>query len=536
MDGNLPLGLVADVDGDLVASHADDATGTTSPGLTASQALLKERGKILFGAGRARPLRVTDSLGYPLGDVDCCATAYPRLVPALARAPCARICHQLRFMRRPRTALDGFARGVDQRRVGRRPQRRVARTCRARRARSISPGERCDVGRLAAPASSGARRRARSPALAIEKDLHRRHSGTRRCRCRALPSPRHRPHPCARCSATRRSRTTGTRGHSATPARRPRRCGSRCETSRAVDDACRPPSAHEAPTAGRSHSAASACAIVQGDAAAVVRARRRHDTSRPCRRSYSRGARPGAGSTVLFPAPAGPSMATTIRRSSTLDRRAESGEAREESRERSRHARRIVDARRRARRRVPTTANAMAMRWSSQASTRPPCSGLPSRPRSTNPSAVTRISAPSVPSCASAARRSLSLTRSSATPRMRISPSAKRRHGRSSTSSMAVGDHSCRRRSCHAGATPARADRRAARPPRHARPPDADVGSHATQDLGAPIRVGCSPTPHAHLRAPYQHAANSSERRRGSDRPAPGPRTPAALPAGTGPP
>src|SRR5262249_28469769 len=86
------------------------------------------------------------------------------------------------------------------------------------------------------------------------------------------------------------------------------------------------------------------------------------------------------------------------------------------------HAGSVISTPRSARR--PATAKAMAMRWSPTAWTRPPRRRPPPRPRRVSPSSETRMATPSGASCSSAARRSLSFTRSSLAPVIRVSPSA----------------------------------------------------------------------------------------------------------------
>src|SRR5262249_39264982 len=56
VDGNGALALVADIDGDAVASDPNHPAGDDVTGLRALQALLEEGGKVLFGSGHGTGL------------------------------------------------------------------------------------------------------------------------------------------------------------------------------------------------------------------------------------------------------------------------------------------------------------------------------------------------------------------------------------------------------------------------------------------------------------------------------------------------
>src|SRR5262245_31935081 len=157
--------------------------------------------------------------------------------------------------------------------------------------------------------------------------------------------------------------------------------------------------------------------------------------------------------------------------------------------------------------RRPATANAMAMRWSPAASMRPPRSVPPPSPRSVSPSPETSIATPSGASCSSAARRSLSFTRSSPAPLIRVSPSASAAAiARRGSSSIAAGTSST------AMLVPCRRDARTTRSPRgspaSSRRPSMRTSAPMRRRMwSAPVRVGLSPTPRSRTSEPGTRSA-----------------------------
>src|SRR5262249_17509914 len=79
LDGNGSFALVADIDGDAVASDPNHPTGDDVTRLRALQALLEEGGKVLFGSGRGTGLlrRYGHQWDAPCG-TDCCRRARNR--------------------------------------------------------------------------------------------------------------------------------------------------------------------------------------------------------------------------------------------------------------------------------------------------------------------------------------------------------------------------------------------------------------------------------------------------------------------------
>src|SRR5262249_7831985 len=310
------------------------------------------------------------------------------------------------FLLHPRyDLLQGQTGRVESERIGRRPQRRVAPRAVALVARRDLPGERRLVDGLAAPAElhrppacplgwvgSQVRlhRRARHPPRPYVAPPHPRAAPrAARALARDQPLANHRPRGDARCQLT--CLDAADLGRNVRPVHGEATAIPRLES--------------QAP-----HQPGQCLVVVQGDATAMCH----HTHGAVHRAGVGVAEAPGEGAARRALAGASGSVdgdhAPSHHRPST-DAPSSARLEKNPGNETATHSGSSISTPRSAR--SPATANAMAMRWSPRLSTWPPRSAPAPRPRTASPSAVTQTLAPSDPSCSSAARRSLSFTRSS---------------------------------------------------------------------------------------------------------------------------